>query len=335
MILKWRRNCQYPWVGKKLLQQILAVMADGKFHSGEDLGDRLGVSRAAVWKQLKKLDELNIPYSSVRGKGYRLPEPVELLSRQQIEQELSQRIDKLEVLVDVDSTNTYLFNQSSDYVGQRYAVLAEKQTAGKGRRGRMWVSPFGKSVYLSLLATFPGGIASLEGLSLMVAIAVERALVRLGVEGIGLKWPNDLYAQGKKLAGILLEVTGEYSSHCQVVIGIGLNIALNEQDAAEISQPWAELRKIKPGLSRNLVAAKVLDELLKIVDEFQQEGFAPYQQYWTERDIFHNKEVRVISGSKERVGVVKGVNRKGELMLKTEIGMEVLNAGEVSVRAAH
>lgn len=318
-----------------MLRQILSILADGQFHSGEELGKRLGVSRAAVWKQLKKLDELNIPYSSIRGKGYRLPEPIELLSLTEIERQLSQRLDKLEVLLDVASTNTYLFQQSSDYMGQRYAVLAEKQSAGKGRRGRLWVSPFGKSIYLSLLTTFAGGIASLEGLSLMVAIAVERALVSLGVEGIGLKWPNDVYAQGKKLAGILLEVNGEYSSHCQVVIGVGLNLALNEKDAAEIEQPWVELRSLKPELSRNQVAAALLDELLKVVDEFQQDGFAPYQQYWTERDIYHNQSVRILSGSKEKLGIIKGVNRKGELMLKTELGMEVLNAGEVSVRTAN
>lgn len=318
-----------------MLRQILSILADGQFHSGEELGQRLGVSRAAVWKQLQKLDELDIPYSSIRGKGYRLPEPIELLSLTDIENGLTQRLDKLEVLLDVGSTNTYLFRQSADYMGQRYAVLAEKQSAGKGRRGRIWVSPFGKSIYLSLLATFSGGIASLEGLSLMVAIAVERALVGLGVEGIGLKWPNDVYAQGKKLAGILLEVNGEYSSHCQVVIGIGLNLALNEKDAAEIEQPWVELRSLKPELSRNQVAAALLDELLKIVDEFQQHGFAAYQQYWSERDIYHNQPVRIISGNKEKAGVIKGVNRKGELMLKTELGMEVLNAGEISVRAAH
>ena len=140
--------------------------------------------------------------------------------------------------------------------------------------------------------------------------------------------------QRQKLAGILLEVTGEYSSHCQVVIGIGLNLSLSDDDAARIEQPWAELRSLKPGLSRNQVAAAVLDELLQAVDEFQRDGFAPYQQYWAERDIYMNKEVRIIAASNEKRGVVKGVNRKGELMLHSERGMEVINAGEISVRAA-
>jgi len=318
-----------------MLNQILTVLADGQFHSGEELGSALGVSRAAVWKHMKKLDELDIPYSSVKGRGYRLQDGIEPLSSERIQNMLSQRLDKLEILLDVNSTNTWLFERAADHMGQRCAVLAEKQTSGRGRRGRHWVSPFGKNIYLSLLVSFQGGIASLEGLSLMTAIAVEKALVRLGIEGIGLKWPNDVYANGKKLAGILLEVTGEYSSHCQVVIGIGLNLSLSEKDAAGIEQPWAELKALKPDLSRNEVAAVVLDELLRAVDDFQREGFAPHQQYWAERDIFMGREVRVIAASHETPGVVKGVNRKGELMLMTEKGIEIINAGEISVRAVY
>lgn len=317
-----------------MLNQILALLADGQFHSGEELGARLGISRTAVWKQMKKLDELNIPYSSVKGRGYRLQEAIELLDAERIQQQLTHRLDRLEVLLDVGSTNTYLFERAADHMGKRYAVLAEKQISGRGRRGRQWVSPFGKNIYLSLLVSFAGGMAQLEGLSLMTAIAAERALVRLGIRGIGLKWPNDVYAQGKKLAGILLEVTGEYSSHCQVVIGIGMNLSLSDDDARNIEQPWAELRSLNPDLSRNQVAAVLLDELLAAVEDFQREGFAPWQQYWSERDIFLNKEVRILAPNHEQRGIVKGVNRKGELMLRTERGMEIINAGEISVRAA-
>lgn len=315
-----------------MLNQLLNLLADGQFHSGEELGERLGVSRAAVWKQLKKLDELDIPYSSVKGKGYRLHDEIELLQPEQIRMQLSQRLDILEVLLDVDSTNSYLFQKASDHMGKRYAVMAEKQAAGRGRRGRQWVSPFGKNIYLSLLVSFSGGIAALEGLSLVTAIAVERALVKLGIDGIGLKWPNDVYADGKKLAGILLEVTGEYNSHCQVVIGVGLNLSLSDKDAEDIGQPWAALKTIRPELSRNQVAAVLLDELLQAVDEFQKQGFAPYQQYWSERDIFHHQEVVILGGAEEKRGVVKGVNRKGELMLHSDKGMEVVMAGEISVR---
>lgn len=315
-----------------MLNKLLAQLADGQFHSGEELGEKLGVSRAAVWKQLKKLDELDIPYSSVKGKGYRLHDAIELLDDESVRGHINQRLDILDILLDVDSTNSYLFNKASDHMGKRYAVLAEKQAAGRGRRGRQWVSPFGKNIYLSLLASFSGGIAALEGLSLVTAVAVEKALVKLGIDGIGLKWPNDIYADGKKLAGILLEVTGEYNSHCQVVIGIGLNLALSDEDAADIGQPWAALKQIRPELSRNQVAGVLINELLLALDEFQKQGFAAYQEYWSKRDIYQGKEVRIISPGNEKSGVVKGVNRKGELLLHTYKGMEVITAGEISVR---
>ena len=315
-----------------MLNKLLALLADGQFHSGEELGDALGVSRAAVWKQLKKLEDLDVPFSSVKGKGYRLHDAIELLDESQIRTCISQRLDILELLLDVDSTNTYLFNRASDHMGKRYAVMAEKQNHGRGRRGRQWVSPFGRNIYLSLLVSFSGGMSALEGLSLTTAIAVERALRRLDIQGVGLKWPNDIYADGRKLAGILLEVTGEYNSHCQVVIGIGLNLSMNESEAKDIDQPWVDLRSLNPNLSRNEVAGVLLDELLTCIDTFQKEGFAPLQEYWSERDIYHESEVSVVSPSQEITGVVKGVNRKGELLLKTSRGMEVISAGELSVR---
>ncbi|WP_370314935.1 bifunctional biotin--[acetyl-CoA-carboxylase] ligase/biotin operon repressor BirA [Thalassolituus sp.] len=317
-----------------MLNKLLGLLADGRFHSGEELGEALGVSRAAVWKQLKKLDDLDIPYSSVKGKGYRLHDAIELLDTQKIRDQITQRLDLLDVLLDVDSTNSYLFSRASDHMGKRYAVLAEKQSHGRGRRGRRWVSPFGKNIYLSVLVSFSGGMSALEGLSLAVAVAVERALTRLGIEGVGLKWPNDIYADGRKLAGILLEVTGEYNSHCQVVMGIGLNLSMSDEDATAIDQPWVDLRSLKSDLSRNQVAGMLLNEVLAVVDEFQREGFAPLQGYWSDRDIYHQKEVTITSPSYEIGGVVKGVNRKGELLLQTSRGMEVISAGELSVRAA-
>lgn len=318
-----------------MLRKLLTHLSDGQFHSGEALGEALGVSRAAVWKQLKKLDELDIPYSSVKGKGYRLHDPIELLDQPAIMSTVSQRLDCLELLLDVDSTNTYLFERASDHMGKRYAVFAEKQSSGRGRRGRQWISPFGRNIYLSLLVSFSGGMSALEGLSLAVGIAVEKAMGRLGIDGVGLKWPNDIYADGRKLAGILLEVTGEYNSHCQVVIGIGLNLSMSEGEAQEIDQPWVDLSSLRSGLSRNQVAGTLLDELLSMVDTFQKEGFAPWQQYWSERDIYHNKDVVISSPIRDVEGVVKGVNRKGELMLRTDRGMEIISAGELSVRPAH
>lgn len=319
-----------------MLERIIALMADGQFHSGEELGEKLGISRAAVWKHLKKLDDLDIPYSSVKGRGYRLQDDVEILDAEYIQRALQQRIDRLEVLLDVDSTNTYVFQRAREYMGQRYAVFAEKQSQGRGRRGRHWISPFGKNIYCSLLESFQGGVSQLEGLSLVTGIAVQRALHKLGVDGVQLKWPNDVYLNGKKLAGILMEVTGEYSSHCQVVIGIGLNVSLNDDDANDIQQPWIALKQVIPSIRRNDVASQLLNELMLALDEFKQNGFAAFQQTWSELDLYHGQQVAILTSPSatepQQIGIVKGVNRKGELMLMTDRGMQVISTGEISVR---
>jgi len=316
-----------------MLRQLLALLADGQFHSGDELGQALGVSRAAVWKQLKKLEDLDIPCSSVKGKGYRLQDAIELLDEDEIQGCLSYPLDRMDVLLDTASTNTYLFSQASEHMGKRYVALAEKQTGGRGRRGRTWVSPFGKNIYMSLLVTMPGQIAALEGFSLLVAIAVERALVQLGIDKVGLKWPNDVYLDGRKLAGILLESSQSQPNYCQVVIGVGLNLSLSDSDAEKIEQPWAALRQYCPDLSRNQVAGVLLNQLLWAVNEFQRDGFAPWISYWAERDIFYRREVALTSVNDRKQGVVKGVNRKGELLLQTERGIDVVVAGELSVRS--
>jgi BirA family biotin operon repressor/biotin-[acetyl-CoA-carboxylase] ligase len=315
-----------------MLRNLLEILADGNFHSGEDLGTQLGVTRAAVWKQLKKLESLNIPLSSVKGKGYRLSDAIQLLDEAVIKEKIAGRLDCLEVLLNTESTNSYLLDKASDHMGKRYAVLAEKQESGRGRRGRTWVSPFGKNIYLSMLWSFSGGIGSLEGLSLVIAIAVERALTELGVDQAKLKWPNDVYLNNKKLAGILLEVSGEYSGHCQVVIGIGLNVKLSEYDAESIDQPWAQLSEYLTNADRNAIAAAVINHLIKAIEEFDKNGFAPFKDYWTERDAFLGKEVDLVLPNSVRSGVAQGVNAKGELLLKTAAGLETVNAGELSLR---
>jgi BirA family biotin operon repressor/biotin-[acetyl-CoA-carboxylase] ligase len=318
-----------------MLRDLLTILADGNFHSGEELGTRLGVTRAAVWKQLKKLESLRIPLSSVKGKGYRLGDAIELLDQKIILEKLNSRLDNLEVLLSTESTNSYLLDIAPNHMGKRYAVLSEKQDSGRGRRGREWVSPFGKNIYLSMLWSFQGGVASLGGLSLIVAIAVERALVELGVSGIKLKWPNDVYLDDKKLAGILLEVSGEYSGYCQVVIGIGLNIKLSDHDAKSIEQPWAQLSEHIEGIDRNTVAATLIGQLIKSIEEFDKHGFENFKEYWVRRDAFIDKEVDLILPDRVRSGTARGVNSKGEFLLETNDGLEAVNAGELSLRLKH
>jgi len=188
-------------------KKILKLLADGEFHSGTELAELLGVSRSAICKQLNGLSVLGLQHAAVSGKGYRLDRPLELLDNTQINAELTPAqqaaISVLEIHDTLPSTNTYLVEASQQGALSGFVCFAEHQTAGKGRRGRQWVSPYGSNLYLSILWRFQqGGMASTAGLSLAIGVAVIRALRAQGFSEAGLKWPNDIYCQGKKLGGI-------------------------------------------------------------------------------------------------------------------------------------
>jgi BirA family biotin operon repressor/biotin-[acetyl-CoA-carboxylase] ligase len=231
---------------------VLPLLADGEFHSGQQLADVLGISRTAVWKQLKKLEELGLEVEASKASGYRLPGGIELLDAQKIQSGLgtsaSPVLTRLWLDSAVDSTNAEAMRQLQQGPCAGLVCLAEQQTAGRGRRGRSWVSPFASNLYLSVVWEFEGGAASLEGLSLAVGVAVAQGLENCGAGGIELKWPNDLLHQGRKLGGILIEMVGDAAGSCQVVIGIGINVRMPRQAGEAIDQAWTDLSQIAPGL---------------------------------------------------------------------------------------
>ncbi|CAG1769414.1 partial BirA family transcriptional regulator, biotin operon repressor / biotin---[acetyl-CoA-carboxylase] ligase, partial [uncultured bacterium] len=245
-------------------QTLLTLLADGEFHSGTALAHCLGVSRVAVAKQLNQLaDVLGLELIAVTGKGYRLALPLELLNHDLIMENLitdsRELISKLEIHTQIDSTNRYLMEQLRQQSVSGRVCFAEQQTHGKGRRGRVWVSPFGHNIYLSIAWQFSTGAVALSGLSLAVGVAVIRALKQLGIGDVGLKWPNDIYAQGKKLGGVLIEVSGETDGTCNTVIGVGLNVYLAQEQGANITQAWTDLTTLlgqRPSI-RNALASSL------------------------------------------------------------------------------
>ncbi|WP_439136337.1 bifunctional biotin--[acetyl-CoA-carboxylase] ligase/biotin operon repressor BirA [Pseudomaricurvus sp.] len=318
------------------LQAILSLMADGEYHSGKDLGELLGVSRTAVWKYLQKLEAYGIPLESVKGKGYRLPGGLELLDAKRVRAGLSGAaagfLSELDVRQSVDSTNVQAMARAGAGGAQGYVCLAEHQTAGRGRRGRAWVSPFGQSLYCSVVVEFDGGAAALEGLSLAVGVALVRAVKQLGVEGVGLKWPNDVLWEGRKLAGVLLEMTGDPAGVCQVVVGIGLNVRMAEASAVAIDQPWADMNQILPGVSRNELAAALLDQLLPMLATYHLAGFSTYRQEWEVAHVHAGREVKLLTASEDIRGVALGVTDSGALRLQIGDTVQEFNGGEVSLR---
>lgn len=326
------------------LQALLAVLADGHFHSGKELGGALGVSRAAVWKHLQKLESLGIRLLSVKGKGYCLEGGLELLSAASIIAGLGSRalplLARLDIHPVIDSTNAKTLRDGVAY-GSGYVCLAEFQTAGRGRRGRTWVSPFGNNIYLSLLWAFDGGAVQLEGLSLAVGVVIADVLSALGVEDISLKWPNDILWRGRKLAGVLLEMTGDPAGACQVVIGIGLNVLMPVDAADSIDQPWADIRSILAALDlpaenfgRNQLVAALLAELFPLLNSYQAERFASYRARWEQLNAYADEIVEVRMANSMVSGKMLGVNEAGALRLQTATGEQLFYGGEISLRVS-
>ena len=317
------------------LWEIVKKLADGQFHSGEELGGLLGVSRAAVWKHLQKLEYYGIALSSVKGRGYCIQGGLDLLDREQIRAHLkSQQPLVLHVLPQLDSTNSFLMRQESPAL---QVCFAEFQSAGRGRRGRSWVSPMGQNIYCSIGWVFEGGVAAIEGLSLATGVAIVRAINKIGLIGAALKWPNDVLYQGKKLAGILIEMTGDPAGYCQVVIGVGLNVSMQASQTAAIDQPWVALNQIlieqaQSLVSRNQLAAVLLDELVNVLQTYHEMGFAGYQMEWMAAAAYKDVEVQLRNGQSLMAGVFLGVTETGALRLLMEGREHIFHGGEISLR---
>ena len=318
---------------------LIRCLSDGEFHSGAEIGLALGISRAAVWKQIQKLAALELSVESVKGRGYRLTGGLDLLDKLSIDAALNQAarscVSRLDILSSVDSTNSYVMECDSADGGN--VCLAEQQTAGRGRRGRTWVSPFGKNLYLSCSWGFEGGAAVLEGLSLAVGVALVRALEACSLSGFVLKWPNDLLWCGRKVAGVLLEVSGDASGHCRLVAGLGLNVSMSSRDADQITQPWVDLREVAlsnnvPLPSRNEIAAEVLNQLLPLLRDYSEEGFSAWRDDWMLLDAYRGREVRLTSGAQSVTGIASGVDNGGALLLEHAGKMKKFSGGELSMR---
>lgn len=323
-----------------LSKSLLEFLSDGHFYSGNQLGERLGCSRAAVWKMIQALETAGVDIFHVRGKGYRLAHAVELLDAERIMEAMTENarrtLSALDVLFDVDSTNTYLMQRPLGTQEDGRACLAEFQRLGRGRRGRQWVSPFGGNLYLSLRWRFSRGAAELGGLSLAIGVALLRALHDEGVEGLSLKWPNDILLHGRKLAGVLLEISGETNGPCEVVIGLGLNVRATDFAQGSIDQPWSDLESsLGRHVARNRLAAQVLSCLIEAVSRYDRDGLDSFRDEWRAADAFAGREVVLRTPAAEILGVAQGVDENGALVLALKNGdRQHFYSGEVSLRAA-
>ena len=323
-----------------LRRRLLNLLSDGEFHSGEALGVSLGVSRMAVWKHLKALRQMGVDFTVVRGKGYCLPSSLELLDRDRILSAATPAsaagIDGIEVFLEVDSTNNWLREQALNGAPSGTVCVAEMQLAGRGRRGRTWVSPFAANLYLSLLWRSATGATALGGLGLVTGIALLRALRSYGIEGAGLKWPNDILAGDAKLAGVLIDVVGESNGPCIVIVGIGVNVCMSPGEAVTIDQRWTDLHHLSGGnsLSRNVLAARILDELMPVIETFDAEGLQPFLDEWRQSDVLRGRKVGLTLPNEYITGTACGIDEVGALLVDTVHGRRRFLSGDVSVRVA-
>ena len=317
---------------------LLRLLADGRFHSGAKLARLLGLSRTAVWSLIHEFKALGLEVSAVPGRGYRLSRSIELLSEAEIRAQLSEsaqsHLTGLEIHDELDSTNTRLVLLSHQGATTGSVCLSEYQSAGRGRIGRVWQTPFGGNICVSLLWHFEdhSGIA---GLSLAVGVALMRALRLAGVEGAGLKWPNDVLWKGRKLAGILIEVSGEAHGRHAVVIGVGVNLYIPPGCGHSIDQGWTDLTQITKGAppSRNRLIALMLDELLTLLRNYGRKGLPAYLSEWRDHHCFEGQMVILHQGDRQIRGRVAGVNEDGLLFLDCEGGARRMFAsGDVRLR---
>ncbi|KNC17696.1 biotin--[acetyl-CoA-carboxylase] synthetase [Pantoea sp. RIT-PI-b] len=309
--------------------KLVALVADGEFHSGEQLGEALGMSRAAINKHIQTLKSWGLDVYTVTGKGYSLAGPIQLLDEDIILSHLHQ--PNLAVIPVIDSTNQYLLDRM-DQLPSGYACIAEYQQAGRGRRGRKWFSPFGSNLYMSMYWRLEEGPAAAMGLSLVIGIIMAEVIQSLGAPEVRVKWPNDLYLNDRKLAGILVELTGKTGDAAQIVIGAGVNLLMRSEGATEINQGWINLQEAGIDIDRNVLAAKLLNSLREALPIFERDGLAPFVKRWEALDNFINRPVKLLIGDREVYGIARGIDKQGGLLLERDGEVKSWVGGEISLR---
>ena len=317
------------------IESLVRQLADGRFHSGENLARLLGVSRTAVWKRIRNISrDTGLDIHAVRGKGYRLALPLELLDADRIAGHISSGSSvevEVEVHPSLPSTSSHLAERLGE-LPDNTLCFAEHQTAGRGRRGRQWVSPYGSNLYFSIYRRFPLGMHELSGLSLAVGAVVAETLGHY-VDGISLKWPNDLLVDGRKLAGILVDVHGIAEGPVDTVIGIGLNLRMPRLSGDEIDQPWIDLESVAGReISRNLLAAELSLAVVEALDTFSGSRLSTYMESWRRYDNWHGRQVQLVRGERVISGIHAGVANDGSLRLEVDGRVEHFHSGEVSLR---
>lgn len=317
--------------------QLLHLLQDGQIHSGEDLAEYLGVSRAAIWKHIKKLQDYGLPLAGKTSAGYCLSHAIELLSEQKILSQIDDNLalTELEILSNTESTNSVLMQRIGNESIHEHIVLAEYQERGRGRRGNEWLGSYAGGIFLSLGWSFSETPNHLGLLSLYIGNLVIAALEQTGINDLQLKWPNDIYFSEQKLAGILIEMRGEAGGAYEVVIGIGINYEVANKENINIPQAWTDIASItetKP--SRNNVVAVLIENLIRGMRLFSSKSAEEILSSWEQHDYLLDRLVDIKQGEITHSGKVIGIDSTGALIVEINEQPKHFSSGEVSVRVA-
>lgn len=323
---------------------LLVLLADGAWHSGVRLGAALGLSRAAIWKQVRALRDLGLVIVTDRRYGYRLDAPLQLLAADSIRIFLHPAVQAvltdLDVLLITSSTSDHLTAMAAPDPGRMLACVAEYQSGGRGRRGRRWFSPLGQGLCLSVAWRYEVAPRDLAALGLVVGVAVTEALADfVPAEVIKLKWPNDIVADGGKLGGILVDVAGETGGPLRVVIGIGLNVHAStglgskvDGDGGSLLPATLDMFVSGGQVSRNQLAGGLLNALHRNLIGFASSGFAPFAPRWRGKDYLQGQSVTVTSGSQTFCGIARGIADDGAMMVTVNDALIPVYSGDVTLR---
>ena len=324
---------------KKGHASLLSILSDGEIHSGEKLALEQNISRAAVWKSIKQLQQFGVQIDAERGKGYRLISPLELLSVNKLSKLLPVDVKRicheLEVLFKTDSTNKTLLKRLDHKMIHGNVVFAEYQSQGRGRRGNEWLSPLGSGIMFSVGWHFDITPKTISLLSLFIGVAVARTLQSKNISNLGLKWPNDILLQNKKIGGILIDVRGEVGGPIDAIIGLGLNYQLTEEVQKKVSQPITDLKSNASGnISRNELAADLVKNIIKVLKKIETNESTDLLDEWRQLDCYVEKNATLILPNDEIHGVIKGIDDEGSLLMSVSGKIKRFNAGEISLRAS-
>ncbi|HSR63163.1 MAG TPA: biotin--[acetyl-CoA-carboxylase] ligase [Gammaproteobacteria bacterium] len=317
--------------------KLLELLADGRFHSGQELGRTLSVSRAAIWKSLRSLAACGLSITSVKGRGYCLECPMEFLSRARLLETLDHRVvdgvSKLTVFTEVDSTNQFLLDRINQADFHGHVVLAEYQSAGRGRHGNLWLSPYGSGISLSLGWEFTTPPAAMGIISLALGVAVVETLCEFGINNVGLKWPNDILHNRDKLGGILVEMRGELAGPSRLVMGIGINYSLPRKQALVPGRKVTDIAAIADPLpSRNVFTARLVSRIMEMLMTFDNSRIPNLLERWRQHDCIKGETVTLETAGGPIMGEVAGIDESGSLLLRVNDQVKSYTSGEISLR---